>query len=177
MEAEKRQLVRLAPGTSAAGTGGAPGFHQDCGEAWHWCNSRDRGSGPVTQQWGVKVGAAAACSTCGSGKIAMHWLPRLSQFLRQHLSSTRFALNSFPIIVVLSLICCCIMVDQNFYPKHVAQCHVSWLCPKAPLSKLCHLTLRQGSHSESAFSTHGLNSEILWYRGTDLSFPGLLFEL
>ena len=60
---------------------------------------------------------------------------------------------------------------SKFLSKHVAQCHVSWLCPKAPLSKLCHLTLRQGSHSESAFSTHRLNSDfmILWY-GSFLSW-------
>ena len=30
---EKRQLPWMAPGTSVAGTGGAPGFHRGCGEA------------------------------------------------------------------------------------------------------------------------------------------------
>ena len=163
----------MAPGTSVAGTGGAPGFHRGCGEAWHWCNSRDRAREPVTQQWGVKVGAACSGGSVNTARqvtwivcvpVYQSYPPCVIISSQQCLPSIHHLLLCVcPIIhaifvLDLSLIPCCVMVAQNFFPTTSHNVTDSDYVPKAlyPNSAICRW---DGVTFWVSVNTHGLDSE------------------
>ena len=170
---EKRQLPWMAPGTSVAGTGGAPGFHRGCGEAWHWCNSRDRAREPVTQQWGVKVGAACSGGSINTAR-QVTWIvcvPVYQSYPPCVIISSQQCLPSIIhhlllcvclihaiFVLDLSLIPCCVMVAQNFFPTTSHNVTDSDYVPKAlyPNSAICRW---DGVTFWVSVNTHGLDSE------------------
>ena len=182
---EKRQLPWMAPGTSVAGTGGAPGFHRGCGEAWHWCNSRDRAREPVTQQWGVKVGAACSGGSVNTARqvtwivcvpVYQSYPPCVIISSQQCLPSIHHLLLCVcPIIhaifvLDLSLIPWCVMVAQNVFPTTSHNVTDSDYVPKAlyPNSAICRW---DGVTFWVSVNTHGLDSEDFDIKFYLLVFP------